>query len=269
MSNEKSAIRSAIEELADRRLDPRVRATAGYFWRRWVALSAFRRAVVTLLMAGAVGGTTFAACQSSSITGPAESSAGTISRDLAGDGGSLIGGVVNLVSIQREVSEEEAALDRDYIESTHTIFPTTEPVYNVCMNEAPVLNGEIHVKTRLKFDGLTMKYTLRSWKNTHGVFATATTYQDDDRDPTTPPKEVVVKYVNHQRYLDEFEVGPAGLPYETDQEDRIFLHRQGDDGSELSDDDHGDDMLVIARQRVRINQNGIVHEKIEYRTECK
>jgi hypothetical protein len=276
MSNEKSAIRSAIEEMTDRRLDPRVRATAGYFWRRWVALSAFRRAVVTLLMAGAVGGTTFAACQSSSITGPAESSTGTISRhdsydddDHDGDDDDgLIGTIVNLLPSKKEISDDDALRDPDFVEATETTFPTTEAVYNVCMNESPVLNGYIKVKTKLVLDEGTMKYKLRSWKDTRGVYATVKKYRDHDNNALTPPEEYLVKYHNKQVYLDEFEVGPAGLPFESEQEDIIWLQREGRDDGVLATD-KGDDMFVYARQKVKVSSSGHSYEKFTHKTECK
>jgi len=269
----RKSIREAMEGFADRRVNPRVRATAIYFWRRWVGMSVARRVVVALLTTATIGGTTFAACQSSSITGPAESSAGTISRhdsygDDDDDNDGLIGTIVNVLSLKKETREEDAMLDPDFVTSTETVFPTTEVVYNVCKNEAPVLNGYIKVKTKLVLDEGTTKYKLRSWKDTRGVFAEVKEYYDDDYNALTPPKERIVKYQNKQVYLDEFEVGPAGLPYESEQEDVIWLQRSGNDRGVLGHDP-GDDMFVFARQRVRINENGVVHEKFQYRTECK
>ncbi|HVE77683.1 MAG TPA: hypothetical protein VNA89_02420, partial [Gemmatimonadaceae bacterium] len=190
-------------------------------------------------------------------------SAGTISRNDA-----LLSGVVNLVSTQKLVSEEVASADPDYIESTHTQFETTDPVHNPCRNETPVLVGKMRVHSRLVFDGLTLKYRLRSWKNTKDVYAEATTYEDHDNDPLTPAEAKKVLYVNQSRELDEFDVGPAGLPFESDQESRIHLVRTREAAGVLATDP-GDDLFVYARQRVRVNESGVTHEKIEFRTECK
>jgi hypothetical protein len=133
-------------------------------------------------------------------------------------------------------------------------------------------------------DNLTLQYKQQTWKDTRGVFATVATYWDDDNNPATPPKAVLVRYRNRTKTLDKFTVGPAGLPFSSDQESTMLLERLSpehgmkygpyDDREDDDDDSHyvhgaGDDLFVYARQAVYIDQNGVVREKTVFRTECR
>jgi hypothetical protein len=239
------------------------------------------RALATALV---VAGGAFAACQSSGITSP---SSGGGSMSPKASSGDLVGtGVVTkLVPLHRDEDPEVAKANPDFATTTETVFPTTEVVVNSCHNdEAPVLNGFLKVREKLAMDDLTLKYKLQTWKDTRGVFATATTYYDDDNDPSTAPRTMVVRYRNRTTTLDQFVTGPAGLPFASDQESLMFLERLSPehgmrygkyDDREDDDDDRdyrhgqGDDLLVYVRQSIYVDKNGVQREKNVFRTECR
>jgi hypothetical protein len=195
------------------------------------------------------------------------------------------GVVTKLVPLKVEEAPEVAEANPDFVTATETTFPVTETVTNSCYNnETPVLNGWMKVKEKIQMDNLTLKYKQQTWKDTRGVFAGATASWDDDHDDATPKRVGIVRYRNRTQTLDKFTVGPAGLPFASDQESVMLLERlspehgmkYGDrDDREDDDDDReyrhgpGDDLFVYARQAVYIDQNGVTREKTVFRTECR
>lgn len=247
----------------DRRFNERAGYTFRKYLKRWVELSTARKIAVAVLIGGGVSSATFGACNSSDITGPSSSPA---AASVPKPSGTLTTDIVELVPLKSSESEAVAMANPDFTTSTKTTFPTTHTVHNYCMNEDPILNGEIRIHERLQYNGVTMKYESHTWWDTRGVAASATAFYDDDGDPTTPMKPYTVKYHNKQTDLDKFIVGPAGLPWVSRQESRIHLQRQGDVHKTITG---GDDMWVYASMRVVVDQNGVVHEKMEFRSECK
>jgi hypothetical protein len=242
------------------------------------------RRVRAIAIALVAAGGAFAACSASGITSPNGEGAGISpaagSHDLIGTGT-----VTKLVPLKTEEDEAVANANPDFATTTETTFPVTETVTNSCHNnETPVLNGYMKMREKLAMDDLTLKYKMQTWKDTRGVFATAATTWDDDNDPGTAPRTVLVRYRNKTRTLDKFEVGPAGLPFASDQESVMFLERLSpehgmrygdhDDREDDDDDSHyqhgpGDDLFVYARQAVYVDRNGVTREKTVFRTECR
>jgi hypothetical protein len=230
-------------------------------------------------------GALMAGCSANGITGPAETDAGPSS--VSGPRQTLgVGVITNLVPLKTEVDPEVEKANPDFSTSTETVFPVTEAVSNTCVQpvETPVLNGWLKVREKIAMDDLTMKYKMQTWKDTRGVIATATTYYDDDHDAKTAPRKMVIRYRNRQNTLDKFEVGPAGLPFSSEQEDVMLLERLSPehgmkygpyDDREDDDDDReyrhgpGDDLFVYAKQKVVIDNNGVAREQTVFRTECR
>jgi hypothetical protein len=247
--------------------------------RRGGAQSAKLVAIGMLAVGGALAG-----CGANSMTAPDEGGAKSPftapQHDLVGTGV-----VTNLVPLKSEQDDATAQASPDFATSTETTFPVTETVTNTCHNfETPVLTGFMKVREKLSMDDLTLKYNMRTWKDTRGVFATAQTYWDDDNDPATPAKPILVRYRNRTNTLDMFQVGPAGLPFTSDQESVMLLERLSPehgmrygkyDDREDDDDDRdfrhgqGDDLFVYAKQRVSVDKNGVAREQTVFRTECR
>jgi hypothetical protein len=226
--------------------------------------------LATLTVALAITAFSVHACAADSITSPAANFA------PASDGANvnLIGVEVPLLSTtSSKETDDDARLNPDFVVATETTFPVTETVINTCYNnEAPVLNGYLTQRERMKItDDLSMKYQFDTWKNTRGVYAEATTYWDDDDDERTPPKLRVVKYRNNETTIDHFSTGPAGLPFESLQEDRIWLQRLGPEHDHESEyrARPGDDLFVFVKERVRIDKNGATRTEKVFRTECR
>lgn len=251
----------------ERRVAPRVKHTFKKYLKRWIDLSLPRKIIATVIVAGGISGTAFAACRGSDIAGPSSPSASAPAGGRP-HGDVLPGDIPELPSLFGKEDEQVAQANPDFVTTTETTFETTEAVYNPCMNETPVMNGFIRVRSKTKVDGLTLQYKLQTWKDTRGVAATATAYWDHDGDPATPMQPYTVRYHNRENALDKFEVGPAGLPFRSIQESRIWLQREGDPHKSATILG-GDDLFVFASQKVVVDQNGIVHEKFQYRTECK
>lgn len=245
----------------ERRFNDRARYTFRKYLKRWVELSTARKIAVALLLGGGLSSATFGACNTGDITGP---SAPTASAPKPS--GNLTGEIVELVPLTSTESEAVAMADPNFTTSTKTTYPTTQVIYNYCMNETPVLNGHVKIYEKLQMNGVTLKYDMHAWWDTRGVAASATAYYDHDGDPATPMQSYVVNYHNKQSDFDKFVVGPAGLPFVSRQGSRIHLKREGDTRKTIFG---GDDMYVYASMRVVVDQNGVVHEKMEYRTECK
>lgn len=225
------------------------------------------------MLAVAVGVTAFTvhAC-SQNVTGPASSFAPS-SRD--GHGELISVEVPLLATTSRKETDDEARANPDNLLATETTFPVTETVTNTCYNmETPVLNGYLKQRERIKIaDDLSMKYQFDTWKDTRGVYATATTTWDDDDDPSTAPKVIQVRYRNNEQTIDHFSTGPAGLPFESLQEDRIWLQRFGPEHK--GEDEYtyrarpGDDLFVYVKERVRVDNNGATRTERVFRTECR
>jgi hypothetical protein len=290
----------------ERRLSPRIKMTVRRHIAYWVAMSPARRVVASVLVAAAIGGTTFAACRASDVTGPnfKQQQAG-ISRNLVGDAtGSLVGTSDHdsdsdmwpmAPSSHNKISDDEANNDERFRTSIETVFPVTEAVFNTCVAEGPiVLNGYIKERIRTESDpndGL--KFKLTSFKDTRGVFGTITYWEDyyDDNDRTWKKREHVVRYRNRESLLDKFEAGPIGMPFQSVFEAKMFLQRDGHadghhhhdnrrDGGHRGDDDHhdsggsyrwqpGDDLFVFVKQVTKVGRNGEIRTQNEFRSECK
>jgi hypothetical protein len=243
------------------------------------------RTTRAIALAVLAAGGTFAACSASGITSPSSQGAEISPMERSGD---LIGtGIVtNIVPVRIEEEESVAMSDPDFATSPETKFPYTETVTNSCYNnETPVLNGYLRQREKLKMDDLTMKYRMKTWKDTRGVIAAATaTWEEDDGNGHKTKRTGLVRYINKTKTLDKFETGPAGLPFSSDQEERMHLQRLSpehgmkyghDDLREDDDDDRdfrpgpGDDLFVYARRRLYVDNNGVTREKAEFRTECR
>jgi hypothetical protein len=242
------------------------------------------RTTRAIAIAFLAAGGTFAACRAGGITSPSSEGGAISPKSSSGD---LVGtGVVaNLVPVKEQEDESVALANPDFSTTTETTFPWTEAITNSCHNdETPILNGYIKQREKLSMDDLTLKYKMQTWKDTRGVFATAATYWDDDNDPGTAPRPVLVRYRNRQNTLDKFTVGPAGLPFSSDQESVMLLERLSPehgmkygayDDREDDDDDRnfrhgaGDDLFVYARQSVYVDKNGVTRQRTEFRTECR
>lgn len=246
----------------ERRLNERARYSFRKYVRRWIELSTARKIAVAVLLGGGVSSVTFGACNSSDITGPSASPAASAPKPS----GSVTGEIVELVPLKSTESEAVAMANPDFTTSTKTTFPVTQVIHNPCMNETPVLNGDMKVYEKLQFNGVTLKYEMHAWYDTRGVAATATAYHDDDGDPATPMKEYVVRYHNKQSDFDKFIIGPAGLPFISRYDVKFHLRREDDPRKTIVG---GDDLYVFASTRFMVDGNGVTHEKTEFRSECR
>jgi lipoprotein-anchoring transpeptidase ErfK/SrfK len=218
-----------------------------------------------------------AGCSANSVTAPAEGD-GVGGPSPVGGPSRILGVGTNLTSSKTQESPLNAAVNPDFSTSTETTFPVTEVVINTCYNnEAPVLNGWMKVRDKTSMENLTLKYKQQTWKDTRGVVATVRTYWDDDKNPATPPKPVLVKYRNRNNTLDKFVVGPAGLPFSSVQESVMLLERLSPEHGmryNPDDDSHyvhgpGDDLFVYAKQGATVDYNGVSREQTVFRTECR
>jgi hypothetical protein len=253
----------------------------------WASRRTRTQAIRALALAVLTAGGTFAACSANGITAPGAGDGGSSMAPSSGARPDLIGTgtVTKLVPLKVEEAPEVAEANPDFTTSTETTFPVTETVTNSCYNnETPVLNGWLKVREKISMDDLTLKYKQQTWKDTRGVFAAAASSWDDDHDEATPNRVGLVRYRNRTTTLDKFTVGPAGLPFSSDQESVMLLERLSPehgmkygpyDDREDDDDDReyrhgaGDDLFVYAKQAVYIDKNGVTREKTVFRTECR
>jgi hypothetical protein len=287
----------------ERRLSPRIKMTVRRHIAYWVAMSPARRVVASVLVAAAIGGTTFAACRASDVTGPNfKSQQAGVSRSLL-SGGDVVGtsdhdSDSNLwphaPSSHRKIDDDEARNDDKFVTSVETVFPITEAVFNTCTAEGPILmNGYIKERMRVEQDpndGL--KFKLTTFKDTRGVFADFTYSEDyyDDNDGSWKKRVHIIRYRNRESLLDKFEAGPVGLPFQSVFETKMFLQRDGHhdghhhhdgnrDGHHGRDGHHddggsprwqpGDDLFVFVKQVTKIGRDGKVRTENQFRTECK
>lgn len=273
-----------FERRKDRR---RTRSIRGHLLRlaRANRMKQLGAATLALMLAS---GVTFARCGPNSITGPdsgPQPGRGGGRGDIVSTG-DVTGTVPNLASVKVEDDPQLVQSNPDFQTSTRTTFPVTEVQHNPCVvpNEDPVLNGYETVYEKLAMDDLTLKYKLRRWRDTRGVYATARAAYDDDNDPATPPRMILVRYRNLTKTLDRFEVGPAGLPFTSEQEAMMHLERLSpehgmkygpyDDRTDDDDDSHymhgaGDDLFVYARDFIKIDQNGVAKQQTTFRSDCR
>lgn len=260
------------------------RSLSGHL-RRLAKANRLKQVGVATLAVVLVSGAVFARCGTEGITGPGQAPSQAGGPKAHGD---LLptDPVPNLVSVQVADDPQLVQSDPDFQTSTTTTYPVTEVAHNPCVipNEDPVLNGTETVHEKLAMDNLTLKYKLRRWRDTRGVAATVRAPYDDDNNPATPPRMILVRYRNLNKMLDRFEVGPAGLPFTSDQEEMIHLERLSpehgmkygpyDDRTDDDDDSQyvhgaGDDLFVFARDFIRIDQNGVTKQQTTFRSECK
>jgi hypothetical protein len=247
---------------------------------RRTATKAIRVFAVAVIAAGG----TFAGCSASGITAPGAES-GSISPTSGAQRTLGVETVTNLVPLKEAEDEAVANANPDFVTTTETTFPMTEFIVNTCYNnETPILNGYMKQRETIKMDDLTLQYKMQTWKDTRGVAANSTAYYDDDNNPLTPARQLTVRYRNLGTTLDKFTVGPAGLPFSSDQESVIHLERLSpehgmrygmyDDRVDDDDDRYyrhglGDDLYVYVRVSVRVDRNGVSREKATFRTECR
>jgi hypothetical protein len=241
----------------------------------WVAMSPARRVVASVLVAAAIGGTTFAACRASDVTGPnfkSRQQAG-ISRSLL-SGGDVVGTSDGLTSdnsdswpmqpaSSKKMTPEEAENDETFRTTPETTFPVSEAVYNPCRQELVVLNGFLRRRMRVDADPM-LRFQLREFQNTQGVSGSAT--YDDDGDPTTEPK--VVRYNNKEGLIDNFAVGPAQAPMRSEFLSRMHLQREGQDPANQVKQ-LGDDLFVFVHEVLKIDDKGQTVAQTQFRAECQ
>ena len=267
-----TGIETTIDESGDRRIGPRMRATASHFWQRWIRMSRLRRAVAMTVSAAALGGVTFTACNSDSITGPSPamaapsgpSSSGTL---LSSDDDSEY--TYHQPEHKRK-TQEEADADPDYTTTTETTFPVTEAVYNSCRNELVVLNGYLKSRLRIDADPLgSLRFQLREYKDTRGVYGEYTYEEDyyDDDDDSWKKRTKVVRYHNREFLLDQFKVGPADAPFRSEFISKMYLQREGPDPNYVKQ--YGDDLWVFVKQIMKVGTDGQVVVQHTFETECK
>jgi hypothetical protein len=291
----------------ERRLSPRIKMTVRRHIAYWVAMSPARRVVASVLVAAAIGGTTFAACRASDVTGP-----NFKQRQQAGISRSLVGSVTDPLpgtsdhdsdsdmwpmypSSHKKLTDDEINNDESFKTSVETTFPVTEAVFNTCTAEGPVImNGYLKERMRVEQDpndGL--KFKLTTFKDTRGVWADFTYSEDyyDDNDRSWKRRDHVIRYRNRESLLDKFEAGPVeGLPFQSVFETKMFLQRDGHhdghhhhdgnrDGHHGRDGHHdesgsskwqpGDDLFVYVKQVTKVGRDGKVRTENQFRTECK
>ncbi len=255
----------------ERRLTPRIKMTVRRHIAYWVAMSPARRVVASVLVAAAIGGTTFAACRASDVTGPnfkaRQQLAPGLSRDLTGTSGGLVSDNSDSWPMQpassSKMTPEEAENDETFRTTPETTFPVSEAVYNPCREELVVLNGFLRRRMRIDADPM-LRFQLREFQNTQGVAGSAT--YDDDGDPTTAPK--VVKYNNKEGLIDNFAVGPAQAPMRSEFLSRMHLQREGNDPANQVKQ-FGDDLFVFVHEVVKIDDKGQTVAQTQFRAECQ
>ena len=239
------------------------------------ALGLPRKLMTTALFAAAAAGLTVTGCRGADITGPSTENPPRASADLVGTSDGLISSEDDegplVPATHTRMTEEEAKNDPDRNNTVETTFPVTESVYNTCRGELVVLNGELRRRMRVDADPFTLQFKLREWKDTRGVAgsATATETYDHDGDPTTPmeTRTVVVRYHNKEVLIDQFTAGPAAAPFRSEFISHMHLQREGRDQFHVKQ--VGDDLFVFVKQIMKIDVNGQVVVKHEFRAECQ
>ena len=254
--------------VGERRLSPRIKMTVRRHIAYWVAMSPARRVVASVLVAAAIGGTTFAACRAPDVTGPNFKQQNGVSRDLissTSDG--LIAEDSDSWPMQpassSKMTPEEAENDETFRMTPETTFPVSEAVWNPCREELVVLNGFLRRRLRIDADPF-LRFQVREFQNTQGVSGSAT--YDDDGDPTTEPK--VVKYNNKEGLIDNFAVGPAQAPMRSEFLSRMHLQREGQDPANFVKQ-LGDDLFVTVHEVMKIDDKGKPVAQTVFRAECQ
>ena len=269
-----TGIETTIEESGDRRIGPRMRATAAHFWDRWIRMSRLRRAAAMTVSAAALGGVTFTACNSDSITGPppapgAMGSGPSASGTLLSSGDDDSRYTYHEPEHKRK-TQQEADADPDYTTTVETTFHVTEAVYNTCRNELVVLNGYLKSRMRLDADPLgSLRFQLREYKDTRGVYGEYRYEEDyyDDHDNSWKKRTKVVRYHNREFLLDQFKVGPAEAPFRSEFISKMYLQREGPDANYVKQ--YGDDLWVFVKQIMKVDTNGQLVVQHKFETECK
>ncbi len=259
--------------------DNQERAGALRRWQRWVRTSVARRAIAIGLTAALLGGGTLTACNASSITGPsslgeqAMSTGPSLTPNLltaSDDSDSDSDNWTRHEPEHRKKTQEEANADPDYTNTVETTFPVTEVVMNTCRNELVVLNGYLKSRLKTQVDPLGgMRVQLNEHKDTRGVYGEYR-YEEsywDDHDNSWKKRSRVVRYHNKEMLLDQFKVGPAGLPFQSHFNSVMHLEREGPDPFYVKR--YGDDLFVHVNEIVKIGTNGVPYVKYEYRTDCR
>jgi hypothetical protein len=241
-----------------------------------------KQIVFPLLVTGAAG-LGLAGCGADSITGISQQSftdgiSANLTGGLGGDDGLFDDEaywkeeVPVAESRKAEKTDDELKDDPDFNSTTETTFPTTEAHYNTCTDELVVLNGHQKQRIQIQTEGQTLRFNMRVWKDLRGIAASTDIWVDDDGNEFTPRVKKTVRYHNKTRTVDEFKVGPVdGLPYESRFESVYWLQREGGwrkhgwDTRKLP----GDDLFVYVIERIRVNQDGTVRQKSEFRAECR
>jgi hypothetical protein len=266
------------ETATERRLSPRIKMTVRRHIAYWVAMSPARRIVASLGVAAIIGGTTFGACKASDFTGPTfksgQPTATRTSKNVATSDGTIDDEATApwpmAPARHGEMSPTEAENDTRVRAAHEASVPITERVYNACRNERPiVLNGFIKERKLLETgaaDG--GGHTLQQVMDTRGVHGTYAYDEDywDDNSQSWKKRQRVVRYHNRENTLDRFEVGPAGLPFQSELHTRMHLQREGAGPNSRR---YGDDLFVLIKQTVRIGKDGIPQTYTEFRSECK
>jgi hypothetical protein len=262
----------------ERRLTPRIKMTARRTIAHWVAMSRARRIIASLAITAAVGGTTFGACRASDVTAPDFGSKMTASKSLSSS--TLLGGGGTLSDTDSDnypkhdarhdrQTDSDANADPVFRESVETVFPITEAAYNTCRNELVTLNGYLKQRTSLQTGPFgSTSYSLRSWKDTRGIYGEATvveTYWDEDS-KSYKSRNRIVRYHNRESLVDRFDVGPFGFPMQSLFESRMRLQREGADPLRKVFG-QGDDLYVLVRNRLVVDTRGTREERT-IRTEC-
>lgn len=265
----------------ERRLSPRIKMTVRRHIAYWVAMSPARRVVASLGVAAIIGGTTFGACRASDISGPNFKSRQQhgISRTLGTSGG-LIGDRDSdsdsdmwpkAPSSHDRDSDSDAGRDPTFTQSTQTVLPWREEVFNTCRNEGPItLYGYLKERTFLQtsMDG-SMKYQLTQWKDTRGIYGTVTIQEDyyDNYDRSWKKRDRLIRYYNKETLLDKFQAGPMGVPFQTVFQTKMHLEREGADPLRKVYG-QGDDLFVFFQQTVKTGRDGIPRTESKLVSEC-
>lgn len=263
----------------ERRLTPRIKMTVRRTIAHWVAMSRARRTIASLAITAAIGGTMFGACRASDVTAPDfGSSSKKMSASNALSSANLIGGTTSdedSDNYPRQDARHDRQTDSDadadpvFRQSVETVFPVTEAVYNTCRNELVVLNGYLKQRTNLQTGpALAQSFSLRTWKDTRGVYGEATVpeqYWDEDS-KSYKTRNRIVRYHNRESLLDRFDIGPFGLPIQSVFESKMRLERDGADPLRKVFG-QGDDLYVFVRNRMVVDTRG-TREEQTFRTEC-
>lgn len=263
----------------ERRLTPRIKMTVRRTIAHWVAMSRTRRIVASLAITAAVGGTTFGACRASDVTAP-DFGSKKMSASKSLSSSNLIGGTTSDSDSDSDnypkhdarhdrQSDSDADADPVFRQSVETVFPVTEAVYNTCRNELVTLNGYLKQRMNLQMGPqLAQSYSLRTWKDTRGIYGEATvveTYWDEDS-KSYKSRNRIVRYHNRETMLDRFDVGPFGIPMQSLFESKMRLQREGADPL-AKVYGQGDDLYVFVKNRVVVSTSGTKEEQT-FRTEC-